>query len=277
MDRTFIRRKKILVRLTTRSQRTNGNAMPSRKKARGRQKRAKKEATRTVEQRSLWEPTVVAAGGTVPCEHMLAVLPRIPPEGPAISLMNCLAGEGFFNKATRYTGTTELCFRLAVRFPEVREEDNERALAIDLLLAFVHDSAVEGESWFHKSHYNQVAICCMIYLLELLGTYSDLSVVRRRAAKTGNNLIDGNRRDIVKFVAKRLPCTCLKELHHAVRKKVAKVGTCFGCKEKFPRSQLHVCTGCRYTIYCSRECQWAHWPHHKQYCGNRLCLVESCF
>ena len=118
---------------------------------------------------------------------------------------------------------------------------------------FIHDAAVEGESWFHNRSANEVAICNMINVLDACGTYSDTLVVRRRAAKTSNMLLGGNRRDVVKYVAKRLPCTCLKTLHSAARKKVAKVGTCLGCLRQFPRSQMYVCTGCRYTNYCSRS------------------------
>ena len=98
-------------------------------------------------------------------------------------------------------------------------------------------------------------------------TYSDFAVGKRRTRKTGNKLICGNRRDLVKFVAKRLPCTCLKKLHRATREKVTKVGQCIGCCKQFPRSQLRVCTGCMYVDYCSRECQRADRSRHKQHCG----------
>jgi len=59
-----------------------------------------------------------------------------------------------------------------------------------------------------------------------------------------NRLASGNRRDVMKFVAKRLPCTCMKDLHSAARKKLAKVAICRGCGNRFPRSQLYVCAGC---------------------------------
>ena len=251
--------------------------MPSGKKARGRKNRAKKE---TAARRALWEQTILRNSGGASnnatassCEHMLAVLPRIPQEGPAVSFMNFLAGEGCFS-AAQFSSVNPVDFGLqaTMRFPGVREEESVRSLTIDLLLrfirnVFVHDSAIE-ESWFQQYRRNEVAICCMINTLELCGTYSDKLVAERRAYRTANRLANGNRRDTVKFVVKRLPCACLKKLHSAVRKKVAKVGTCFGCKKQFPRSQLHVCTGCMIHEYCSRECQRATWPNHKQYCSH---------
>ena len=222
----------------------------------------KKEATRTADLRSLWEPTILRNNDnatTSSCEHMLAVLPRIPQEGPAISFMNCLAGEGFFDKATSFAGNNpvDVCFGPLVRFPEVRKQESERSLAMNLLLRFVRnvivrDSRIEGEKWFHNHLENEVAICRTINALGILGTYSDLAVAKRRANKVENRLMFGNRRDLVKFAAKRLPCACLKELRSDIRKKVTKVGTCFGCGNEFPRSELHVCTGCMIAEYCSK-------------------------
>ena len=253
--------------------------MPSRKKERGRKNRAKKEATRTVEQRSLWEPTILLNGATSSCEHMMTAPLQIPQEGPAISFMNYIASEGVFGQTAlpvtgREAGLWNFCSHLVLRFPGVQEEDNERALAINLLLRFlrnalVRDSDIEGESWIHNEPTkNEVAICCIVHLLELIGTYSELDVAVRRASEICSKLIYGNRRDVIKFAAKRLPCTCLKELQRAARKKVAKVGLCFGCHKRFPRSQLHVCTGCQLAHYCSKECQRANWSRHKEYCGN---------
>ena len=254
--------------------------MPSGKKARGRKNRAKKEATLTAAQRALWEQTVLRNCGASnnaaasSCEHVLAVLPRIPQEGPAVSFMNCLAGDGFFSSATSFTvvDPVDYCLTAVMRFPDVREEESERYLATNLLLrflrnVFVHDSAIEGEKWFRQQPLNEMAICCVINVLEICETYSDLSVVKRRSFKTRLRLANGNRRDTVKFVTKRLPCACLKKLHCAARKKVAKVGACFGCGKKFHRSQLHVCTGCMLAQYCSKECQRADWSYHKQGCG----------
>ena len=170
--------------------------MPSGKKARGRKNRAKKEATLTAAQRALWDQTILRKNGGASdsatassCDHTLAVLPRIPQEGPAVSFMNCLAGEGNFNKAIRFIeiDPTDFCLTTVMRFPEVRREDvSERSLATNLLLRFVrneflHNSAIEGENWFHQYRPNEVAICIAINALELLGTCSDMSVAKRRS------------------------------------------------------------------------------------------------
>ena len=255
--------------------------MAAGKKARGRQKRAMKEA-RAADLRSLWEPTILRnkgvdddAASSCDCEH-LALFPEIPQGGPAVSFMNYIASEGVFANSLEYecaSHCVELCVRSVLRFPKVREEESERSLATDLLLRFArnvffHDLATEGDDWFYyRNAQQEVAICNMIYALELLGTYSDRNVVTRRAFKMNNKLASGNRRDAVKFVAKRLPCICLKKLHSAVRMKVAKVGKCTGCHKRFPRSELLVCTGCMITDYCSKECQRANWSIHKRLCG----------
>ena len=94
---------------------------------------------------------------------------QIPQEGPAVSFMNHIAGVGFFKKATlfRCEPVMKTCFDAeSLRLPGVRKEDNERSLAIDLLLRFVRnlfvsDSRIEGEKWYHKYHENEAAICCM--------------------------------------------------------------------------------------------------------------------
>jgi len=43
---------------------------------------------------------------------------------------------------------------------------------------------------------------------------------------------------------------------------------CYGCAFRFDRKLLDKCSGCRYTRYCSKDCQVAHWRSgHKKYCN----------
>ena len=249
--------------------------MPSGKKARGRRNRAEKE---TIRQRSLWEPIILrdssnkSAAST--CEQYVLAVPRIPKDAPAVCFMNHLAGRGFFCKATPVAGhPLALIFETLSCFPKVVDDDCERSLASNLLLRYVRNAflvqfKVAGEDWFGQCTQNEAAICSMVGALEIYGTYSDQTVKERRTINVTIRMWGGNGLDLVKFVAKRLQCTCLKKLHNAMRKKVAKVGLCFGCQTQFPRSELYVCTGCMYAEYCSRDCQRADWSDHKEDCGN---------
>lgn len=75
--------------------------------------------------------------------------------------MNYLAGKGLFNNSFRCFGNpVNHCIDLVMRFPEVRDEESERSIAIVGLLLrfmrgkFVRGFEVEGMSWFHKFELN---------------------------------------------------------------------------------------------------------------------------
>ena len=75
---------------------------------------------------------------------------------------------------------------------------------------------------------------------------------------------------LVKFLRKRIACKCLDEKYKEV-KYVTKMGVCSNPRCSLPRrrverSMMFCCTRCGIFFYCSRECQTAHWPEHKQYC-----------
>ena len=111
---------------------------------------------------------------------------------------------------------------------------------------FVRGFEVEGMSWFHQfelnvnapwsqqCNVNEAAICCTINVLELLDKHSNTFVIKNSAQKMSNKLFFGNRRDHVKFLSKRLPCSCLKELHRSARQAIGKEGMCFRCYKMRP-------------------------------------------
>ena len=77
---------------------------------------------------------------------------------------------------------------------------------------------------------------------------------------------------LVQFYRKQIPCSCLDDKYNEV-KSVTKMGMC--CNEACPlpdqravRSKMVCCARCRKVNYCSRECQVAAWPGHKEYCGS---------
>jgi len=76
---------------------------------------------------------------------------------------------------------------------------------------------------------------------------------------------------VVRFYQKRVPCSCLDEKYKEV-KHIAKMGMCSNPECTIPgrmverKGMLH-CIRCREVYYCTRECQVAHWPAHKDFCN----------
>ena len=88
---------------------------------------------------------------------------------------------------------------------------------------------------------------------------------------TLSELCMGDEHTLVSFFRKRIPCKCLEKKYKEV-KSIAKIGFCHNPKCSLPgnktvRSAMFYCTQCRNVNYCSRECQEAHWPGHKQICA----------
>ncbi|KAK1737909.1 hypothetical protein QTG54_011203 [Skeletonema marinoi] len=75
---------------------------------------------------------------------------------------------------------------------------------------------------------------------------------------------------LVSFFRKRIKCTCLDKKHKEV-KSIKKMGYCNNVKCPLPcgkveRSKMLYCTRCRDAYYCSRDCQEADWRGHKKSC-----------
>ena len=74
---------------------------------------------------------------------------------------------------------------------------------------------------------------------------------------------------LVKYLRESIPCSCLDDVYKEV-KSIPKVGICCnrdcGQSRIVERSTMLNCTRCRQANYCSRECQVADWPGHKEVC-----------
>ena len=71
---------------------------------------------------------------------------------------------------------------------------------------------------------------------------------------------------LVKYLKKRIPCSCLDEVYEEV-KSITRTGVCFSCSSVVERSKMLTCSRCGKANYCGRKCQKAHWPNHKDHCG----------
>ena len=105
----------------------------------------------------------------------------------------------------------------------------------------------------------------------------DLVLARRSVASKLRVLAhvgSSTRRDELKFYSKRITCSCLKKMHSEARKTMPKLGECYYCKVEQARALLRVCSRCRITQYCSKECQVADWPNHVLECDAFVCANE---
>ena len=81
-------------------------------------------------------------------------------------------------------------------------------------------------------------------------------------------------RETIAFYSKRIDCSCLKD-HSKALKSLPAMGNCFYCKTIRPRKELLICSRCRTSRYCSTTCQAAEWPEHKTVCkGIELALIR---
>ena len=87
------------------------------------------------------------------------------------------------------------------------------------------------------------------------------------SARALHDLNDGgSEEDTTRILSKRIPCNCLKE-KHAQAKAETKVGMCSYCRKLMDRKELMLCGGCKIPQYCSVECQKADWTAgHKNWC-----------
>lgn len=77
--------------------------------------------------------------------------------------------------------------------------------------------------------------------------------------------LEGCERSLAKFYSKRTPCSCLDEKCSELKKE-PKTGMCDHCKQRTLLDTLSICSRCKTRQYCSRECQMAAWPGHKDEC-----------
>ena len=253
--------------------------MPSRKRNKGKERKAKK-AEQEVERiehekkvvRDIWqgwargEVMLDNVRVNAQCNHGFDLMIPDDNNHPVTSFMdaffmNCNFGEG--RKETVQHLTDTFGSQLAVW-----NNDRHRKMTRDLMLGI-------GANMILLGNEANSEIVYVVVVLENYGGSGDIdSTINSRVVASkardlscgGSGLERGSSvRDVLKFYRKRLSCSCFKKMHLDARKTHPKLGMCNNCGQTKDRSLLSVCSKCRVCQYCSGECQIAAWSWHKHF------------
>ena len=89
------------------------------------------------------------------------------------------------------------------------------------------------------------------------------------------DIMEGCHRSLIKFFMKHSPCACLDRLYSDVKKTTPKTGLCTCCRERKERRSLFYCARCKAVQYCSKKCQLSSWPEHRMKCIEQ-CVSSEC-
>ena len=183
----------------------------------------------------------------------------------------CSSGDHFDNTLAITAATLSLR-NAYLNYPEAVRNENDRDSIRRIILATGVEKLVG--SFFGNNRLSTVTVGCAVAVMLFdsydpsspitLGTFDD------RDPKNYLNNIDvmnGCYRSLMKFFIKRVPCNCLDKIYAQLKQLATpKMGDCINCRKRIERSKQYICSGCERVMYCSKACQIAFVPEHKNEC-----------
>jgi hypothetical protein len=174
----------------------------------------------------------------------------------------------------------------AIRFMEGYPELIDQT-TINILIQYATDFVPFGGDWSIMAG----ASCQIVVAMEQWGPWYTKRIGASNPYRTGGpstdeenltlsyaTLIDlaTSNREVILFLAKRITCSCLKELKKKA-KALPKLGRCAYSEcsrnaHNIPNTldcKLLTCAGCNIFCYCCKDCQVKDWPNHKGFCRRR--------
>ena len=269
--------------------------MPSRKKAKGKARKAAKEAAKAKESQT--EAVVAASASATHQEGSLeALMQRLQIIHPTST--NCDHGMSFISPRDE-----KICQDFINAFLDALYSQDSKANLMEwFLVARAHTEEDFADVYSSKLEtVVSMLVCsgtqCILYgqdydearLYAALACHFEewiaVFVCKTKAALSWSKvveLIDAKADDhtLVAYYRKRIPCACLDEKYKDV-KSVKKLGwccnpSCSKLNNMAERSKMFCCARCREANYCSIECQKADWKGHKEEC-DRVAKRKAAF
>lgn len=240
--------------------------MSSRKKAKGKQRKAKAAAQA---RQDGWEG--LARWGeentSISCSHGA----MIPENGHIVSSF-LDSYQQATSKLTRHFAVELVNFlgqTCHETYPEVWRCPEQRKMLIDILLGMGTNALLIHDGGGSEINIKRAKIfCSTILLLEHYGIRGDFGLACGSCLQNeAKDVSVGGFRDTLRFYSKRISCSCLKKMYTQSKVNEKKVGRCDHCRKTFERNSLMLCSKCKTAQYCSADCQRAHWlVEHKYSC-----------
>jgi len=266
--------------------------MPSRKRAKGRERKLKQQAREPVE-RSVSQPPPNGENINLTEQNIR----RIEQEAENVrcyhggykhKIVPGLSANDFIDSIPRghpvtaftetfiETMTCENCHAVRLdslkmtfeKHQEVWKDDAMRKMTIDRMVSIGTDSII-GECIDCARTKSEAII-----MFEKYTSGDTFDSVLSKASEDIGYILNAEQRDIIRFYKKRIPCSCLDELYSEIKKSQDRGIGCDHCNQSIKRKDIKQCKRCKCANYCSRECQVSDWPAHKEYC-KEMCSIPK--
>ena len=92
-----------------------------------------------------------------------------------------------------------------------------------------------------------------------------LHIVSCYAVTSMDNTISDTEYGIAKYLNNNVHCQCLRDLTRQLEG-MPRIATCAHCGKEVEIEAILVCSRCKGTNYCSKDCQRGNWTLHKNGC-----------
>lgn len=269
--------------------------MPSRKRSKAKERRAKKIEARISRTAQSWQGKITFELTISTLTFLTCISSPIPKEWSLWGIENpkiqCDHGcnntvpnndhpmykfietfiRGVMTGVSFHTGNLKTLFKT---MPEVWKEETLRNETVRILTSIatnlmLHEFYLGTNSLSHAIQSSKAIIALESHNLirnnDIISIHYHPKIVAK--FKNLNPIKASGKRDVLKFLTRRISCSCLKEMYRQARLTIPKSRLCSYCGEVKERDQLMLCGRCRLEGYCSIECQAADWEkEHKQNC-----------